>query len=56
MYLLTSTLWGQHSTARLSIIRASSGSSNSTASFHKRTDFGICSKAGKYYNVKYTEI
>lgn len=42
---LTSTLVGQHSTARLSMILASSGSSNSTAAFHKRTEFGTCSRA-----------
>merc|ERR1712012_580787 len=36
---------GQHSTARPSIILASSGSSNSTASFHNRTELGICSRA-----------
>lgn len=44
---LTSTLVGQHSTARLSIILASSGSSSSTAAFHKRTEFGTCSRARK---------
>lgn len=44
---LTSTLVGQHSTARLSMILASSGSSSSTAAFHKRTEFGTCSRAGK---------
>lgn len=38
---------GQHSTARLSMIRASSGSSSSTAAFHKRTELGTCSSAGK---------
>lgn len=44
---LTSTLVGQHSTARLSMILASSGSSSSTAAFHNRTEFGTCSSAGK---------
>lgn len=44
---LTSTLVGQHSTARLSMILASSGSSSSTAAFHKRTEFGTCSRAEK---------
>lgn len=44
---LTSTLVGQHSTARLSMILASSGSSSSTAAFHKRTEFGTCSRAGE---------
>ena len=39
---------GQHSTARANIIRASSGSSSSTACFHKRTELGICSKALRY--------
>lgn len=44
---LTSTLVGQHSTARLSMILASSGSSSSTAAFHNRTEFGTCSRARK---------
>lgn len=43
----TSTLVGQHSTARLSMILASSGSSSSTAAFHKRTELGTCSRAEK---------
>lgn len=42
---LTSTLVGQHSTARLNMILASSGSSSSTAAFHNRTEFGTCSRA-----------
>jgi len=41
----SSTLVGQHSTALPSRIRASSGFSNSTADFHSRTEFGMCSKA-----------
>ncbi len=41
----SSTLVGQHSTDLLSRIRASSGSSSSTAAFHRRTELGTCSKA-----------
>mmetsp|Transcript_87491 Transcript_87491/g.242697 ORF Transcript_87491/g.242697 Transcript_87491/m.242697 type:complete len:233 (+) Transcript_87491:2263-2961(+) len=40
-----STLWGTHSTARLSITRASTSSSRLTASFHRRTELGMNSKA-----------
>lgn len=41
----TSTLVGQHSTALLSMILASSCSSSSTAVFHSRTDFDTFSRA-----------
>ena len=41
----TSTLVGQHSTARLNMMRASSSSSSSTAAFHSRTELGMCSSA-----------
>lgn len=41
----TSTLVGQHSTALLSMILASSGSSSSTAVFHSRTDLDTFSRA-----------
>ena len=45
---ITSTLCGQHSTARVNNILASSGSSSSTAAFHNLTELGICSKAKLY--------
>ena len=45
---ITSTLCGQHSTARVNNILASSGSSSSTAAFHNLTELGICSNA-KWY-------
>lgn len=45
MRILTSTLVGQHSTARLNIILASSSFSNSTACFQSLTEFGISSSA-----------
>ena len=44
---LTSTLVGQHSTALLNIILASSGPSSPTAAFQILTELGICSSAGK---------
>mmetsp|Transcript_36360 Transcript_36360/g.79266 ORF Transcript_36360/g.79266 Transcript_36360/m.79266 type:complete len:286 (-) Transcript_36360:1072-1929(-) len=40
-----STLWGTHSTARLSMTRASISSSRETASFHRRTELGMNSRA-----------
>mmetsp|Transcript_32518 Transcript_32518/g.98301 ORF Transcript_32518/g.98301 Transcript_32518/m.98301 type:complete len:286 (+) Transcript_32518:448-1305(+) len=40
-----STLWGTHSTARLSMTLASTSSSKLTASFHKRTELGMNSRA-----------
>lgn len=43
----TSTLVGQHSTALLSMILASSGSSSSTAVFHNRTDLDTFSRAAQ---------
>ena len=43
----SSTERGQHSTALVSMIRASSTFSISTANFHSRTDVGICSRAGR---------
>jgi len=42
---LTSTFVGQHSTARLNMMRASSSSSSSTADFHSATEFGTFSSA-----------
>lgn len=47
----TSTLVGQHSTALLSMILASSGSSSSTAVFHSRTDLDTFSRAAEGTNV-----
>lgn len=47
----TSTLVGQHSTALLSMILASSGSSSSTAVFHSRTDLETFSRAAQGTNV-----
>ncbi len=53
----TSTLVGQHSTALLNMILASSGSSSSTAIFHKRTDFDTFSRAVHMWGKrKYTDI
>ena len=43
---------GQHSTALLNIICASSGPSNSTAAFQILTEFGICSKATRNTDKK----
>lgn len=43
--LNTSTLRGQHSTALLSKILASSGSSSSTKAFHSLTELGMFSRA-----------
>mmetsp|Transcript_92524 Transcript_92524/g.293430 ORF Transcript_92524/g.293430 Transcript_92524/m.293430 type:complete len:292 (+) Transcript_92524:1433-2308(+) len=40
-----STLCGTHSTARLSMTRASASSSKLTASFHRRTELGMNSRA-----------
>lgn len=52
----TSTLVGQHSTARLSIILASSSPSNSTAALHRRTEFGVCSRAAGKKIEKVTRL
>ena len=53
--LLTSTLVGQHSTALLNMICASSGPSSSTAAFQILTEFGMCSKA-KGININEKKI
>lgn len=44
----------QHSTALVRSTRASSGSSNSIAAFHRRTDVGTCSSA--FRNTWWQEI
>ena len=47
--VLTSTLVGQHSTALLSMICASSGPSSSTAAFQILTELGMFSSATNNY-------
>ena len=38
------------------MIRASSASSNSTATFHSLTELGMCSSANKQYTLKQSKI